>query len=118
LGQQILQSAHEPVERRWNAAPDDAVLKAFIKQDDWNDFHVIARGNMLIHMINGHVMSMFIDDDKEGRRMSGLIGIQLHVTPGPMKVADDKLRSLLGVTDVTFKRGQQRLAIVDQPLQG
>jgi hypothetical protein len=39
-------------------------------------------------------------------------------SPGPMKVADDKLRSLLGITDVTFKRGQQRLAIVDQPLQG
>src|SRR4029078_3764253 len=39
-------------------------------------------------------------------------------SPGPMKVADDKLRSLLGVTDVTFKRGQQRLAIVDPPLQG
>src|SRR5262249_17425037 len=38
-------------------------------------------------------------------------------SPGPMKVADDKLRSLLGVTDVTFKRGQQRLAIIDQPLQ-
>ena len=39
-------------------------------------------------------------------------------SPGPMKVADDKLRSLLGVTDVSFKRGQQRLAIIDQPLQG
>src|SRR5439155_1765762 len=38
-------------------------------------------------------------------------------SPGPMKVADEKLRSLLGVTDVTFKRGQQRLAIIDQPLQ-
>ena len=39
-------------------------------------------------------------------------------SPGPMKVPDDKLRSLLGVTDVTFKRGQQRLAIIDKPLQG
>src|SRR5205814_4071973 len=38
-------------------------------------------------------------------------------SPGPMKVADDKLRSVLGVTDVTFTRGQQRLAIIDQPLQ-
>jgi 3',5'-cyclic AMP phosphodiesterase CpdA len=37
--------------------------------------------------------------------------------PGPMKVDDDKLRSVLGVADVTFKRGQQRLAIVDTPLQ-
>jgi 3',5'-cyclic AMP phosphodiesterase CpdA len=38
-------------------------------------------------------------------------------SPGPMKVADDKLRSLLGTTDVTFRRGQQRLAVVDTPLQ-
>jgi 3',5'-cyclic AMP phosphodiesterase CpdA len=39
-------------------------------------------------------------------------------SPGPMKVADDKLRSVLGVAEVTFKMGQQRLAIVDTPLQG
>jgi 3',5'-cyclic AMP phosphodiesterase CpdA len=39
-------------------------------------------------------------------------------SPGPLKVADDRLRSLLGITDVTFKRGQQRLAIIDEPLQG
>jgi 3',5'-cyclic AMP phosphodiesterase CpdA len=39
-------------------------------------------------------------------------------SPGPMKVADDKLRTLLGVASVTFRQGDQRLAIVDQPLQG
>jgi 3',5'-cyclic AMP phosphodiesterase CpdA len=39
-------------------------------------------------------------------------------SPGPMKVADDKLRSLLGVASVTYKRGEQRLAIIDTPLQG
>jgi hypothetical protein len=39
-------------------------------------------------------------------------------SPGPMKVPDDKLRSMLGVASVTFKRGDQRLAIVDTPLQG
>ena len=38
-------------------------------------------------------------------------------SPGPMKVADDKLRGLLGITDVTFRRGQQRLAVIDTPLQ-
>jgi hypothetical protein len=31
---------------------------------------------------------------------------------------NDKLRSLLGVTDVNFVQGQQRLAIMDKPLQG
>jgi 3',5'-cyclic AMP phosphodiesterase CpdA len=38
-------------------------------------------------------------------------------SPGPMKVEDDKLRTLLGITDVTVKHGQQRLAIVDQTLK-
>ena len=39
-------------------------------------------------------------------------------SPGPMKVADDKLRAMLGIATVTFKRGEGRLAIIDQPLQG
>jgi 3',5'-cyclic AMP phosphodiesterase CpdA len=39
-------------------------------------------------------------------------------SPGPMKVAEDKLRSMLGVASVTVKRGEHRLAIIDTPLQG
>ncbi|MFL5099673.1 MAG: metallophosphoesterase family protein [Xanthobacteraceae bacterium] len=39
-------------------------------------------------------------------------------SPGPLKVADDKLRALLGIAEITFKPGQQRLAIIDQPLNG
>jgi hypothetical protein len=38
-------------------------------------------------------------------------------SPGPMKVPDEKLRTLLGITDVTFKQGEQRLAVIDQPLK-
>jgi hypothetical protein len=34
-----------------------------------------------------------------------------------MKVDDGKLRSMLGITNVTFRGGQQRLAIIDTPLQ-
>ena len=39
-------------------------------------------------------------------------------SPGPMKVPAEKLRSVLGVTDVNFVRGRHTLAIVDKPLQG
>jgi 3',5'-cyclic AMP phosphodiesterase CpdA len=39
-------------------------------------------------------------------------------SPGPMKVPDDQLRKLLGIATVNFKQGQQRLAIIDTPLQG
>jgi len=39
-------------------------------------------------------------------------------SPGPMKVEDSKLRTLLGVSHVTFRRGRERLAIIDKTLGG
>jgi hypothetical protein len=60
-------------------------LKALIKSNDWNQFHIIARGNTLVHIVNGHVTAVIVDDDPKGRAMSGLIGFQIHVGP-PMKV--------------------------------
>jgi len=71
---------------------DGAELKSFIKVEDWNEIHIIARGNVLIQLINGHVMSQLIDDDKAGRKMDGLIGIQLHRTTGPMKIESRNIR--------------------------
>jgi 3',5'-cyclic AMP phosphodiesterase CpdA len=38
-------------------------------------------------------------------------------SPGPMKVDDDKLRTVLGIASINFMPGQQRLAIVDTPLK-
>jgi len=35
-----------------------------------------------------------------------------------MKVPDDRLRSVLGIRDVNFVRGQHTLAMVDSTLQG
>ena len=37
-------------------------------------------------------------------------------SPGPMKVPAEQLRSLLGITDVNYVRGQHSLAIVDSTL--
>ena len=60
-------------------------LKGYININGWNQFHVIARGNLLVHVLNGHVTSVMIDDDTEKRTLEGLIGLQMHVGP-PMKV--------------------------------
>lgn len=38
--------------------------------------------------------------------------------PGPMKVADDKLRSVLGITEVRSVTNNHSLALVDSPLDG
>ncbi|HEY6250370.1 MAG TPA: metallophosphoesterase [Candidatus Angelobacter sp.] len=37
-------------------------------------------------------------------------------SPGPMKVPDDQLRSLLGITEVNSRKGQHTLAIIDSSL--
>jgi len=64
---------------------DGAELKTFINSGGWNEYHIIARGNALIQVLNGHVMSMLVDDDGPNRKMNGLIGIQLHLGP-PMRI--------------------------------
>ena len=64
---------------------DGDELKGYVKINGWNQFNVIARGNLLVHILNGHVTSVMIDDDTEKRTMEGLIGLQMHVGP-PMKV--------------------------------
>jgi Icc protein len=37
-------------------------------------------------------------------------------SPGPMKVPADELRAVLGITDVTYRRGSHSLAVVDSTL--
>ena len=70
---------------------DNAALKEFIKGAEWNDLHLIARGNTLVQVLNGHVMSMLIDDDAANRALDGLIGIQVHRGPA-MKVEVRNIR--------------------------
>ena len=62
--------------------PDE--LKAIIKVNDWNQVHLIARGNTIIQILNGAVTSIVVDDDSTNRALGGLLGFQLHVGP-PMK---------------------------------
>ena len=45
---------------------------------DWNQVEIIARGNTLVHMINGHVMSVTVDDNPEFRAHQGILSLQLE----------------------------------------
>jgi hypothetical protein len=60
-------------------------LKSIIKKDDWNQVHLIARGAMIVQILNGAVTSIVVDDDTTNRMLGGLIGFQMHVGD-PMKV--------------------------------
>jgi hypothetical protein len=67
-------------------------LKSAIRSGDWNELHIIARGNTILQLVNGRLMSGVIDDDRQHRKMEGKIGIQLHVTKGAMKIEAKEIR--------------------------
>ena len=69
----------------------DDSLKALIKSEDWNEVHLVVKGNRLLHYVNGVLMSDVTDNDTVNRRMSGLLGVQVHVGP-PMKVEYRNMR--------------------------
>jgi hypothetical protein len=77
------------------AVGDYKELAKTIREDDWNDVHIIARGNTIVHILNGRVMSVLLDDDPAHRAAEGKLGVQVHVGP-PMKVEfrDIRLKKL------------------------
>jgi hypothetical protein len=64
---------------------DRAELGSKIKKEDWNTVHLIVKGNVMQHYVNGILMSEVHDEDAKNRMKSGLLGVQVHVGP-PMKV--------------------------------
>lgn len=61
-------------------------LKSKIIVDDWNEIHLIVKGNNMKHYINGILMSETTDNDSSNSKLSGLIGLQVHVSK-EMRVA-------------------------------
>ncbi len=61
-------------------------LKAFIKPGEWNQVEVIADGNTLIHIVNGHVMAILVDNDPTFSQRKGLIAFEIE-GPGMVKIS-------------------------------
>jgi len=68
-----------------NELGDRAALGNLIKKGEWNTIHIVAKGNLMKHYVNGTLMSEVEDADTKNRKLSGLFGFQVHVGP-PMKV--------------------------------
>ncbi len=75
---QVVRAEQGKKPRLLSTLGDPDALKSYIKVGDWNQMHVIARGNMLMHMLNGHVMAVFIDDDPSMAVSQGVIGLQIE----------------------------------------
>jgi hypothetical protein len=45
---------------------------------EWNQIEIIARSNTLIHMINGKVITVSVDDNPDFRAFQGILSLQLE----------------------------------------
>jgi uncharacterized protein (TIGR03067 family) len=70
---------------------DSKEIQAKIKNEDWNDYVVIAKANRLQHFINGQQTVDVTDEQDAKAAKSGILALQIHVGP-PMTVQFKNLR--------------------------
>ena len=60
---------------------DRAALGTVVKANDWNQYVVIARGGTFVHIVNGQLMAVMIDDDPaSSNNQPGRFGIEIEAT--------------------------------------
>jgi hypothetical protein len=57
-------------------------IQAKIKNEEWNDYRVVAKGNHFQHFING-VQTVDVVDEQPSAAKSGILALQLHAGPRP-----------------------------------
>src|SRR5262245_28753342 len=64
---------------------DATLLRGVVNVNGWNQYHIIARGPIMIQILNGQLISAVIDEDPRNFVPEGLLGFQMHVGP-PFKI--------------------------------
>jgi hypothetical protein len=61
---------------------DREQLATLVKDGEWNQYTIIARGGVIMHILNGQLMAVLVDDDPaSSNNVSGLFGLQIEATP-------------------------------------
>jgi hypothetical protein len=64
---------------------DWALLRGVMNVNGWNQYHIIARGPVLMQLINGQLMAVALDEDTQHAVPEGVLGFQMHTGP-PFKI--------------------------------
>jgi hypothetical protein len=66
---------------------DRRALGGYVKTNDWNQYMIIARGGTFIHLLNGQLMAVLVDDDaSDVNNQPGIIGIEIESAPCKVSV--------------------------------
>jgi hypothetical protein len=73
---------------------DITALGKAVHTGQWNDYEIIARGGVMMHIMNGQLMAVFIDDNPDStNNQPGLIGFEIESQPCKISVRDIWLRT-------------------------
>ena len=72
---------------------EPAVIDTYYKPNEWNQLHIVAIGNQMTHILNGHILSILIDEDASKAHRSGKIGLEVEAT-GKLFIRNVWLRKL------------------------
>jgi len=75
----------KPVVEITGSVGDSAAIQAAIKDEQWNDYKIVAKGNHVQHFINGMQTVDVTDEDAANAPKEGLLALQIHQGP-PMIV--------------------------------
>jgi hypothetical protein len=78
---EVVEGAGVGGRRIMGAIGDRAELGKLVKMNDWNEYTVIARGGTFIHVLNGQLMAVMVDDDPDSsNNQPGIFGIEIEAT--------------------------------------
>jgi hypothetical protein len=76
---QVVESFGDQKKRLLGNIGDRTELGRLVKMDDWNEYTVIARGGTCLHIVNGQLMAVIVDDDPaSSNNQAGLFGIEIE----------------------------------------
>ncbi|MDF1849228.1 MAG: DUF1080 domain-containing protein [Verrucomicrobiales bacterium] len=92
----------DPEGNKWITAQRDPVAVDVAK---WHEYTVIAKGNHVIHKVDGKVTAEYTDHDPKGMSLEGLLAFQIHRGPAmTVQIKDVRLKTLPEGGVVAFKK--------------
>jgi hypothetical protein len=74
---------------------DRGKLGAYVNDGAWNQYTIIARGGVILHILNGQLMAVLVDDDPaSSNNVSGLFGLQIEGVPSKVSFRNLWLRKI------------------------
>jgi hypothetical protein len=84
---QVVESAPGSHPKLLGTIATRTALGGYVRVNEWNQYLIMARGGTFIHVLNGQLMAVYVDDDPNStNNQNGLIGIEIEGAPSKVSV--------------------------------